>query len=482
MTRRLCEHDGCNKRQSFDMEGGKGRFCVKHKEDGMVDVKNKRCEHAECSSQPSFDMEGGKGRFCVKHKQEGMVDVKNKRCEHDGCKSINPTFDTEGRKGRFCLKHKEDGMVNVKNKRCAHDECSSHPVFDMEGGKGRFCVKHKQEGMVDVKTKRCEHDGCKSINPTFDTEGRKGRFCLKHKEDGMVNVRSKKCEHDECSSQPSFDMEGGKGRFCVKHKQEGMVDVKNKRCKHDGCKSINPTFDTEGRKGRFCVKHKEDGMVNVKSKRCLLCPTFVSNKLYKGHCYRCFINTFPDNTIIRNHKTKERTVADFIKEHFSCYDISFDKRIDGGCSSRRPDILIDLGHRVIIIEIDENQHGTYDCSCENKRLMQLFQDAGMRRMTFVRFNPDQYYDCKEGSNSSCWGITANTGVFVVKDGKKKEWDRRLNVLKEHVQHACENGGEKDIDIVYLFYDGWMDSQFMTPKNDTSNRLKRCIKKERAHTS
>ena len=266
---------------------------------------------------------------------------------------------------------------------------------------------------------------------------------------------TKRCEHNGCNSiTPSFDVDGGKGRFCVKHKEEGMIDVNNKRCEHNECNSINPVFGVDGGKGRFCVNHKEEGMIDVRSKRCLLCPTFASNKLYKGYCYRCFIHTYPDNTIVRNHKTKERTVADYIKEHFSCYDISFDKRIEGGCSARRPDVLIDLGHRVIIIEIDENQHGTYDCSCENKRIMQLFEDTGNRPMTFVRFNPDQYFDHKEKSVSSCWGITKVSGLCVVKDGKKKEWDMRLNVLKEHLEHVCENGGEKEIDVIHLFYNGW----------------------------
>ena len=366
---------------------------------------------------PSFDLQGGKGRFCASHKMDGMIDVKSKRCEHDGCNVMNPSFDLQGGKGRFCASHKMDGMIDVKSKRCEHDGCNvMKPLFDLQGGKGRFCARHKMDGMIDVKSKRCEHDGCNVINPVFNVEGGNGRFCVKHKENCMVDVKSKRCEHDGCNSQPSFDVEGGKGRFCVKHKIANMV--------------------------------------NVRSKRCLLCPTFSSQTKYKGYCYRCFIHTFPDNTIVRNHKTKERTVADYVKAHFPNYDISFDKRIDGGCSARRPDILIDLGHRVIIIEIDENQHGTYDCSCENKRLMQLFEDGGMRPMTFVRFNPDQYFDHKQTAVPSCWGLTKDRGICVVKEGKKKEWDRRLQVLQKHVHHVCENGGEKEIDIIHLYYNGW----------------------------
>ena len=308
--------------------------------------------------------------------------------------------------------------------------------------------------MDNFKSYRCEHDGCNSISPSFNLKGGKGRFCVKHKAVNMIDVISKRCKHDGCNSKnPIFDLEGGKGCFCLQHKTIFMVNVKSKRCEHDGC-NRRPSFDLKEGKGRFCVKHKTMDMVDVRSKKCILCPTRTSNKLYKGFCYRCFIHTFPDNTIVRNHRTKERTVADYIKEHFSCYDIFFDKRVHGGCSSRRPDILIDFGHHVVIIEIDENQHESYDCSCENKRIMQLFQDIGMRPITFVRFNPDKYYDHKNKLVSSCWGLTESKGICVVKEGKRKEWEMRLSVLNEHVHHVCEKGGDKEIDAIQLFYNGW----------------------------
>ena len=68
----------------------------------------------------------------------------------------------------------------------------------------------------------------------------------------------------------------------------------------------------------------------------------------------------------------------------------YDKKIQDGCSTRRPDLFLDLGYQIIIIEIDENQHIDYDCSCENKRIMELSQDVGHRPIVFIRFNPDDY--------------------------------------------------------------------------------------------
>ena len=37
-----------------------------------------RCEFDGCDTIPVFDFFGGKGRFCDKHKQPGMENVKNK--------------------------------------------------------------------------------------------------------------------------------------------------------------------------------------------------------------------------------------------------------------------------------------------------------------------------------------------------------------------------------------------------------------------
>jgi len=183
-----------------------------------------------------------------------------------------------------------------------------------------------------------------------------------------------------------------------------------------------------------------------------LCET-MANKKFQGYCYRCFIQMFPDNQIVRNHKTKERNVADYIREQFPNYTITLDKRISDGCSARKPDIFIDFGEYVLIIEIDENQHRKYDCSCEDKRLMILFRDAGSRPMVMIRFNPDQYYDKKGKSIASCWGYTIEKGLCRVKDNKKKEWQKRLETLKEAIELQINYSGErKDIDVIHLFYD------------------------------
>ena len=194
-------------------------------------------------------------------------------------------------------------------------------------------------------------------------------------------------------------------------------------------------------------------MIDIISKRCKSewCHTIVKNK-YEGYCLYCFIHLFPEKTVSRNYKTKERTVVEFVLQEFPQYPWSNDKQIQDGCSRRRPDLFVDFGYQILIIEMDENQHTgeTYgDSSCENKRMMLLSQDVGHRPIVFIRFNPDDYYE-KDGHITSCFGLNS-FGVCCVKKTKQEEWLKRLNVLKKNIQYWCEHRLEKTLEIIPLFY-------------------------------
>ncbi len=234
-----------------------------------------------------------------------------------------------------------------------------------------------------------------------------------------------------------------------------MVNVVSKKCEHPGC-STQPAFNVEGEKnGRFCFDHKLDNMVDVISPRCKteLCDVQVRNDKYEGYCLRCFVHLFPDKPASRNFKTKESAVVQFVKTHFPQFDWVIDKRVRDGCSARRPDLLLDFGYFVLMIENDENQHYDYGgCSCENKRLMQLSQDVGHRPLIIIRFNPDDYivYGKKI---TSCWG-TDKRGMACVKKSTAKEWTDRLQDFHEKIEYLTntDNRSEKMIEVIHLFYD------------------------------
>ena len=135
---------------------------------------------------------------------------------------------------------------------------------------------------------------------------------------------------------------------------------------------------------------------------------------------------------------------------FINYTWIYDKKIYDGCSKRRPDLLLDLGEQLIIIEIDENKHDTYDCICENKRLMEISQDLSHRPIIFIRFNPDQYTDLEGTKIKSCWKLHKN-GVLYIEKNKIKEWSDRLKILEDQIQYWINNKTIKTIEIIELFY-------------------------------
>jgi len=300
----------------------------------------------------------------------------------------------------------------------------------------------------------CLQNGCKKRG-YYNFLGADGKFCSEHKLEGMVNVKDKKCEHPDCETRPNYNLTGEtKARFCNEHKTEGMVDIKNKKCEHFDC-SKQPNYNLPGEtRGRFCNEHKTEGMVDVKSKMCKtpLCDTRATDK-YKGYCLRCFMYTFPNEPVTRNYKTKETATVDKIREEFEeKVDLTTDKIVAGGCSKRRPDCYIDLAYQVIIIEVDENQHTDYDCSCENKRTMELSRDFGHRPIVFIRFNPDKYI--LDGKViTSCWG-TNKKGITTVKKSKVKEWNTRLNTLIDTIKYWIEpeNKTNKTVEVIQLYYD------------------------------
>ncbi len=437
----------------------------------------------QCKTRPVYNMpDQKKGIYCAPHKKEGMVDVKNPTCQEilengEQCET-QPVYNMpDQKKGIYCAPHKKEGMVDVVNPTCQHilengERCKTIPVYNMpDQKKGIYCAPHKKEGMVDVKNPMCQHilengERCKTIPYYNMPDQKKGIYCAPHKKEGMVDVVSPTCQHilengERCETRPNYNMPNQKKRiYCVSHKKEGMVNVVSPTCQHilengEQCKT-QPHYNMPNqKKGIYCATHKKEGMVDVKNPSCQtpLCET-LANRKYQGYCYGCFIQTFPNNPIVRNHKTKERYVADYIRNQFPDYTIIFDKPIENGCSSRRPDIFMDFGEFVMIIEIDENQHQVYDCSCENKRLMQLFQDIGNRQMVMIRFNPDGYKNHKTENITSCWGYTKEKGLCHVKKTKQKEWQYRLETLTKYVHHFCKNRINKEIHVEHLFYDGW----------------------------
>jgi hypothetical protein len=215
-----CHQEGCSvKNAIFDIPSGKG---------GMIDVEHKTCAFEGCNKRPSYNILGGKSIYCTIHKLEGMIDVVSNRCSFNGCDLI-PSFNYLGeKKGIYCKNHKLVGMIDVKSNQCAFEKCDTRPCYNFLGGKAIYCKNHKLVGMIDVKNKHCVFKCCIS-QPRYGISGNSPSHCAKHRKPGMIRYPRSKCKHLSCNNIAIF----GKNyipQHCEEHHAEDEQNYVEREC------------------------------------------------------------------------------------------------------------------------------------------------------------------------------------------------------------------------------------------------------------
>ena len=138
-------------------------------------------------------------------------------------------------------------------------------------------------------------------------------------------------------------------------------------------------------------------------------------------------------------------MVDALKTHFQdTLALRCDKPVEGGCTRYRPDILIDFGSHIVIIEIDEFRHTNY--VCEQKRMVDLYEDMGYRNTVFVRFNPDGY-QLNEVRYPTPFPIMENGEMTV----DEAEISDRMYELIQTILFYKDCTPEEPITYNYLFY-------------------------------
>ena len=269
-------------------------------------------------------------------------------------------------------------------KKCEEAGCDKQPAFnlpfDSNGvkGKGRWCAEHKREGMIDVKHLRCEEAGCDK-QPVFDVPGGKGRLCSEHKREGMIDVKSKLCEEAGCTTHAGYGLPAKPANACAQHKKVGMIVNPRKTCAHAAC---NNTSTHEHNSKRFCEAHAPPDATNLALALCASCG--LPDVLTRGLCTSC-----DPATVARVIHEKELRVKAILDAADLKY-LSHDRIIDGGaCEKYRPDFVFDAGSHMVVLEVDENQHKSYACLCEQQRMVNVSQALGMPTL-FIRYNPDGF--------------------------------------------------------------------------------------------
>jgi hypothetical protein len=129
----------------------------------------------------------------------------------------------------------------------------------------------------------------------------------------------------------------------------------------------------------------------------------------------------------------------------------FNRSIGSTCGGYRPDIYIDFGSFVLVIEIDEHQHrpryisrvvdgvvastvvGTYTPECENTRMLSIVQ-AEQMPVYFIRYNPD----------------TCTIDGKIIKVSPEKRCEALRTLIKSVIAKGTP---DKLMTITYMYYDG-----------------------------
>jgi hypothetical protein len=149
--------------------------------------------------------------------------------------------------------------------------------------------------------------------------------------------------------------------------------------------------------------------------------------------------------------TKERATVSYIISQFPEYKWVYNRQIYDGVSGMKPDLLLDMGDFLIIVEVDEHQHKKYGLPCEENRMHDILIDNKLRPTIFIRFNTDDYIDKNNNKIKSPWIYYRQT--IKIGDGEYDlEWNHRLNILCEQIKHCIENKTDKLIEVIQLFYD------------------------------
>ncbi len=454
-----CVENGCTNNALYNYKNMKRAYCIQHRKENMVESGKPICDN--CLSIATYGLENNKPSRCFEHKTESMIDLFHSKCNYIGC-SLRAYYNIAGNKNpMYCLTHKPELAINTSASKCIENGCNKSPSYNFKGCKERlYCVTHAKPEMIDLNKPVCKHSDYECINnPVYNFEGQTARlYCKEHKLAGMIDISYMPCEYENCNVRPIFNYHGEQnGRYCKTHKLENMIDVINNRCEHPDC-NISPTYNYPGeKKRRYCASHYIPGMINISKQYCKipLCDTTINRKC-DGYCLRCYIHMFPDKPVVRNYKTKEKAVVDEVVKAFPNFTWIHDRRVQDGCSARRPDLIADFGTHVIIVEIDETMHQGY--SCENKRMMELSQDIGHRPVVFIRFNPDSYTDETGHKVKSCF-TTNKMGITTVSKLQQKQWNQRIDTLLNCIKSWALTPFDKTINMVHLFYDQYACQPF-----------------------
>ena len=142
----------------FTLEGKIFKTCniCKQQKINKRSIKN-TCE--ECGIRANYNFENEKyGIRCSKHKEIGMINVKDKTCEHEGCKT-RANFGYINQIAVRCARHKLPLMFKNRKSECQEENCKEISEYGIE--EPTHCYLHQKNNhlcLLGQKCKKCNRD------------------------------------------------------------------------------------------------------------------------------------------------------------------------------------------------------------------------------------------------------------------------------------------------------------------------------------
>jgi len=386
----------------------------------MINLTKKNCVVKECTKEAYYNFPNLNTRlYCSTHKKQNMIDITRKRCIFEKCSRI-ASYNLPNSSGLlYCFEHKLQNMV-TKKKKCIFENCDKLPTYNIPSEKKPiYCVNHKMENMINVIQKKCSFEECDKIASYNFPDQINGLFCIDHKSINMVNIRNNMCKKPKCYEKAIYGfINSFKPIYCFNHKENEMIDlILENQCSVLNCEK-KYCFIVDDFK--YCSQHYQENCEIEIKRLCKYCD------IKENSTYIC-------NECKEIANKKEWAVVRYLKKNIKTkFEYNTSKMLQG-CSKRRPDVYFELNKHSVIVEIDENQHKSYEDSCECSRINEIVNGIGGKSVIIIRFNPD---------------ITRNKGTNL-KLTLSDKMDLLVNTIKEEL---AKDYNSFQVKMIQLYYD------------------------------
>jgi hypothetical protein len=186
----------------------------------------------------------------------------------------------------------------------------------------------------------------------------------------MNDLYKKSCNYPKCKSQKIYGI--NKALYCYEHKQSDMINIilENK------CSECDKEHTAIITNVKYCNDH---------------IPTKNYDMIIKRLCKYCDIkeeSTYICNDCKKIQNKKEWAIIRHLRKTIDTpFEYNSSKMLNG-CSKKRPDVYFELDKHCVIVEVDENQHNSYEDVCECARINEIVNGIGGKSVIMIRYNPD----------------------------------------------------------------------------------------------